>query len=94
MTQWQKVFGTQAEKPAELDTASSPTTVYQRRNIKAAVHEDGQGQQVQGWEYEERQLGADEYERLLAEEESPATQAIMQAISDVQLTLAFMQAGV
>ena len=94
MTNWKKVFGTQAEKPQELDTTSSPATVYQRRNIVATTRTDEQKNKVEGFEYEECELTLEEYQRMQSEAESPATQAIMQAISDMQLTLAEIQLGV
>ena len=40
MKEWREVFGTEAEQPEEFDTTASPTTVYQRRNIKKATKED------------------------------------------------------
>ena len=43
MKEWREVFGTEAEQPEEFDTTASPTTVYQRRNIKKATKEDADG---------------------------------------------------
>ena len=40
MKDWKKVQGSQVERPAEFDATSSPTTVYQRRNI-AQVEVEG-----------------------------------------------------
>lgn len=57
MTEWRKLHGTQAEKPAEVDITSSPTTVYQRRDIKKVQDDDGNS----CWEYEEREFAKDEY---------------------------------
>ena len=83
MTQWKKVQGSQAERPLALDVASSPSTVYQRRNIKC-ISED---QQPNLWEYEERTLTREEYVLM----ESPAFQSVQQALSDIQLALAALQ---
>ena len=46
MKEWREVFGTEAEQPEEFDTTASPTTVYQRRNIKKATKEDADGAKV------------------------------------------------
>ena len=43
MKEWREVFGTEAEQPEEFDTTASPTTVYQRRNIKKVTKEDADG---------------------------------------------------
>lgn len=43
------------------------------------------GQEVECWEYEERQLTHEEYEALQAELESPATKLIMQSLSAIEL---------
>ena len=53
---WQTVYG--SIKPAEFDTTSSKVYVYQRRNF----------QQVDDfWQYEERKLTHDEYQKLRIE---------------------------
>lgn len=57
MTEWKKIHGTQEEKPAEVDITSSPTTVYQRRDIKKDQDDNGNS----CWSYEERELTKDEY---------------------------------
>lgn len=87
MTDWKEVHDSRAEQPAVLDTSSSPTTVYERRNIRQETREVTMGeetQEVTEWVYEQRELSAAEY----AEMTSPATKAIMQAISDVELKVA------
>lgn len=87
MTDWKEVHDSRAEQPAVLDTSSSPTTVYERRNICQETREVTMGeetQEVTEWVYEQRELSAAEY----ADMTSPATKAIMQAISDVELKVA------
>lgn len=87
MTDWKEVHDSRAEQPAVLDASSSPTTVYERRNIHQETREVTMGeetQEVTEWVYEQRELSAAEY----AEMTSPATKAIMQAISDVELKVA------
>lgn len=93
MTEWKMVFGTQVEKPKELDISSSPTTVYQRRNIKQVEKSDSMGEEtltVTGWEYEERELSVQEYEAQQAELDSPATQLMMQQLSELDLKIEMM----
>lgn len=64
MKEWREVFGTEAEQPEEFDTTASPTTVYQRRNIKKATKEDADGKKITGWQREEREMSREEYDRL------------------------------
>lgn len=65
MTEWREVFGTEPEKPQEFDTQSSPTTVYQRRNIRQETRTDGDGNAVSGWLREEREMSAAEYSQMI-----------------------------
>ena len=60
MKEWREVFGTEAEQPEEFDTTASPTTVYQRRNIKKATKEDADGKKITGWQREEREMSREE----------------------------------
>ena len=61
MKDWKKVQGSMVERPAEFDTKSSPTTVYQRRNIKQITVEGADGSTSTMWEYEERTMSHTEY---------------------------------
>ena len=62
MTDWKQVTGSQSEKPLEVDTVSSNSTVYIRRNIKEIeVENEVSGDKVTMWQYEERQLTPQEY---------------------------------
>ena len=65
MKEWRKVFGTEAEMPEEFDTQMSPTTVYQRRNIKRVTKTEEDGTKVTGWEREERELTSEEYQQMM-----------------------------
>lgn len=69
MKKWEKVFGTEPEKPEEFETEQSPTTVYQRRNVKAVTKTEEDGKKVSGWEREERELTVEEYQQMLLMEE-------------------------
>ncbi len=64
MIEWREVFGTEATKPEEFDVTASPTTVYQRRNIRQETKTDADGKKVTGWQREERELTLEEYGQL------------------------------
>ena len=86
---YQKREGTQAEKPAELDRTSSPSTVYFRKNIVQKVRTDEDGTEVIVWEYEEAEMTSAEfekYEKLLIQAESPAITQLQQQISELQMS--------
>ena len=86
---YQKREGTQAEKPAELDRTSSPSTVYLRKNIIQKVRTDEDGTEVIVWEYEEAEMTSAEfekYEKLLIQAESPAITQLQQQISELQMS--------
>ena len=76
--QWKTVIGMQDAKPSTTDTASSPTTVYIRRNIKRTIVNQGDTS-FYAWQYEEAALSLEEYaeyEELVAQLETPAIQAL------------------
>ncbi len=85
MTNWNQITGTQSERPAEVDTTSSPTTVYLRRNIKQITETDESGNEHKVWQYEEREMTVAEYADYLASLETPATKMIMQSLSAIEL---------
>ena len=64
MKEWREVFGTEATKPEEFDVTASPTTVYQRRNIRQETKTEADGKKVTGWQREERELTLEEYGQL------------------------------
>lgn len=87
MTEWKEVHDSRADEPAALDTTSSAVVVYERRNIRQETREVTTGDQpktVTEWVYEQREYSREEYAALT----SPATKAVMQAISDLELTVA------
>ena len=58
------VNGTQEEKPLEVDTVSSPSTVYLRKNIKgieAVGNPEDENYVPKHWQYEERAMTTGEY---------------------------------
>ena len=84
MQNWKKVHGSQVKKPAEFDTTSSPTTVYQRKNIQRIEIENTDGTKSELWEYDERKMTHEEYS-LIAE--IVKTQKDIAAIEDVLCAL-------
>lgn len=84
MTNWYKAQA--MEMPEEYDKTSSPTTVYQRKDIRKIELPAMEGQEkVEGFEYMERQMTQEEYAQIQAELESPATKMIMQQLSALEL---------
>ena len=71
MTEWKLVKGTQSKRPTEVDTYSSPTTVYLRRNIEQIeVKLDPTSEEsITMWQYEERQMTKAEYSQYLIMQE-------------------------
>lgn len=63
MKHYTQVYGSQLRKPPEIDTQSSPTTVYIRENIRKEII-DG----VSLWVYDETQYTTREYIQLQANE--------------------------
>ena len=63
MKYYTRVHGSQPKKPPEIDTQSSPTTVYIRENIRKEII-DG----VSFWVYDETQYTTREYIQLQANE--------------------------
>lgn len=86
MTNWKTVRGD--VKPAVIDTTTSSFVVYERRNIHTEEVSDGndEGGTRTMWVYDEREYGKDEYAAMTA----PATAAIMQGISDLELSVAML----
>lgn len=63
MKHYTQVYGSQPRKPPEIDTQSSPTTVYIRENIRKEII-DG----ISLWVYDETQYTTREYIQLQANE--------------------------
>ena len=88
---WRTTKGTQSKKPVAIDTTSSPSTVYLRKNI-AQIEEKSGEETIKAWQYEEAQLTLEEYAQYQAELEECSTLAnkehrendevIMEAIAD------------
>lgn len=88
MKDWKKVQGSMVEKPAEFDTESSPTTVYQRRNIKRVSVEGTDGKTTLVWEYEERTMSRTEYAAIINEITNSKIEYIA-AMADIDLEGSF-----
>lgn len=88
---WKAVQDSRETQPEELDTTSSASVVYERRNIKRETVSVGNGEEEQAvsmWTYEQRVWPREEFLRMQRDMESPATRAIMQSISELQLEVA------
>lgn len=89
---WQTVTGTQEKRPELVDTTSSPTTVYIRKNVRREIVNQ-EAEHFYAWAYEEAALSREEYaeyEEMVAQIETPAMQALKeqntmlaQALADI-----------
>lgn len=72
MTQWKTSQCAHAYKPVEWDLTSSPTTVYQHRNIHEVVIPPSEEHETEitVWEYEERAFTREEYNMMIAVSEN------------------------
>lgn len=61
--EWKQIEGYQPKRPAEVDTESSPTTIYLRRNIIEVPNVDMDGEETEGthWAYEEMQMPKEDF---------------------------------
>lgn len=92
MTDWSTVHDSRTERPDAIDMVSSESTVYERRNIRQetrAVQMGMETRETTEWVYEQREWDRAEYEATV----SPATQAIIQAISSLELSVAELTMG-
>lgn len=89
--EWKKREGTQEQAPAEIDQTSSPSTVYLRRNIEQIEREDGQGNTVKVWQYDEAQVSNAEYaelQQMASVFSMPAFLNLQEQVNNQQLVLA------
>lgn len=85
MTDWKTVHDSRADRPPTIDTTTSETTVYERRNIQQETAPDPMGEgTTTEWVYEQREYTRAEYDMML----SPAIQGVQCALSDLELAIA------
>jgi len=87
MTEFKTVHDSRVEEPATIDTTSSETTVYERKNIRQETVTHGEGDDAATtteWVYEQREYTREEYNMML----SPAIQGVQQALSNIELAIA------
>ena len=62
MLDFERVIGSQQEKPKEIDTESSSYFVYIRKNIKEYTEQDEEGNILfNGWQYDEAKILNSDY---------------------------------
>ena len=54
-------------RPDDVDTSSSPTTVYIRSNIRQEICTDADGNEFTVWRYDEAKVPKDEYNQYMQE---------------------------
>ena len=85
MTEWKKVQGSQVEQPSEVDTTSSKTLIYLRKNIKRiTVQDELTGSSYELWEYDEATMSRDEY-LIQQNNQNRADIDYIAAINDIEL---------
>ena len=96
--EWKEVRGTQAERPEAVDTKSSPSTVYLRRNIREETAEIASMENTETmtvWAYQEAALAHEEYEEYLRLSEifsTPQMLDLKAQIEEQELSLATISA--
>lgn len=93
---WQTVEGTQAEQPKEIDTTSSPSCVYVRKNIRQEEKVDNEKNTIKVWMYEEVRLTPEEYKEYLELSQifkMPEMEAVTLQMDEQQLVLASVSAN-
>lgn len=96
--EWKEVRGTQAERPEAVDTISSPSTVYLRRNIQEETVEAASMESTETitvWVYQEAALTHEEYEEYLGLSEifsTPQMLNLKAQIKEQELSLAAISA--
>lgn len=81
MTDWKKVRDSRTEEPVALDTTSSATTVYERRNIHQETQTfeaGGHAEETTEWVYEQREYTREEYTAAAANRD------IMEALASIE----------
>lgn len=89
MTEFKTVHDSRVEEPTTIDTTSSETTVYERKNIRQETVTRGEGDDAittTEWVYEQREYTREEYNMML----SPAIQGVQQALSNIELAIAML----
>lgn len=90
MTEFRTVRDSRTEQPAVIDTTSSESTVYERKNIRQETTTmkmgDGDPVVITEWVYEQREYTKEEYAMML----SPAIQGVQQSLSDIELAIAMI----
>lgn len=56
-------------EPDEVDTISSPTTVYFRKNIRQETVQDADGIELTVWKYDEAMVSRQDFEEYRAEKQ-------------------------
>ena len=77
---WEKAEST--EYPNELDTSTSPNTIYVRRNIREVERESESGT-VLFYEYEEAKMTPAEFTVYASQINSENILAIMEALTEI-----------
>ena len=82
--QWKTAHCT--ERVPELDTESSPTTVYRRKDFEQVPWETEGQDPIQIWKFQQQEISREEWDQM----NSLTTQQTMQALNDLKADVAFL----
>lgn len=86
--------GSQSERPLEVDTVSSPTRVYLRKDIRQVTHVDEEtGEEYTLWGYDEAQLTQGEYTEYLSRANNEQLTDTMLTMADMLVDITLLQLG-
>ena len=75
--EYKHVEGSQKEKPLAIDTVSSSTIIYVRKNIRQVEKKDEQSEEIyKMWEYDEAQLTREQYTDYLTDQLQKTQEAV------------------
>jgi len=75
--EYKHVEGSQKEKPLAIDTVSSSTITYVRKNIQRVPKKDDEsGEVYEIWEYDEAQLTKEQYTDYLTDQLQKTQEAV------------------
>ena len=75
--EYKHVEGSQEEKPLAIDTVSSSTIIYVRKNIRQVEKKDEQSEDTyEMWEYDEAQLTKEQYTDYLTDQLQKTQEAV------------------
>ncbi len=87
--EWKNVDSSADSRPAEVDTTSSPSNVYVRKNIvKQTLEDETTGDTYTMWNYDEAKLTTSEYVEYQAELNDAGIQSLKEDLETLMVAYA------